>query len=120
MAQDASLKEPKQLCLWENNVMPVEQQLLPNEENDILAFSKDELDLNNTYVINTASRIRWCDESKKHPFSPTITICYSHRRGALHTSTYCGRSGSMNGRVGSAQSFGPSDVPARLWINWGA
>jgi hypothetical protein len=69
MAQDASLKEPKQLCLWENNVMPVEQQLLPNEENDILAFSMNELDLNNTYVINMASRIPWCDEPKKHALS---------------------------------------------------
>ncbi len=61
MAQAASSKEAPLPCLWENNVVSVEQQLIPSQEKDLVTFYFDELGLTDTNMIHSAPDIHWCE-----------------------------------------------------------
>jgi len=100
--------------------MPVGQQLIPSEQNDIVAFSFDELHLNHTNVINMAPQIHEGKQTATFNNSRFISLACTHRRVASHTSSYRGRHFSMSGRVTCEQPLGPVKVPAWLWTNWGA
>jgi hypothetical protein len=88
MAQAASSKEAPLPCLWENNVLPVEQQLIPSEENDLVTFAFDELGLNDTNVIKLAPEIHWCEGTATYDNFPVVSCHCRHQRNASHTSSY--------------------------------